>query len=152
LGRVVENLVDDYILLLPSATPEAVLGAHRTVAIGVLRLARELLNETAADVDPLEWWPQQLLLAPLFPLAKMMLAIPATSADNERSFSSASYTMGIRRTRLELETFRSEHLLRRFLVSAADLFSQAGRQRRLDRMNSLQEQYAELVANRRVPQ
>ena len=100
LDQVVENLLDDYVSLLPSTTPEALLGRHRAAAAGVLQLARELLNGAATDVDPLRWWPQQHHLASLFPLAKMLLAIPASSADNERSFSSASYTMGIRRTPL----------------------------------------------------
>jgi hypothetical protein len=152
LDQVVENLLDDYVTLLPSTTSEALLGPHKVAAGGVLQLARELLNGAAADVDPLQWWPQQQHLASLFPLVKMMLAVPASSADNERSFSSASYTLGIRRTRLELETFRAEHRIRRFLVGCADLHSQAGRQRRLDRMNRLLEQYAALVAERLHPQ
>ena len=57
-----------------------------------------------------------------------MLAVPATSADNERSFSSAGFTLSIRRNRLEVEHFRMEHRIRRFLVAGTSPHEQEGRE------------------------
>ena len=61
-----------------------------------------------ADQDPLAWWRRY---EPAFPhlaqLAKIYLAIPASSASSERIFSRAGYTMNCRRTRLRDHTFEA---------------------------------------------
>jgi len=148
LAEVTVNLLDDYVALLPSDIGPEEAAEHRTIAATLLPIARRALDRLDADVDLLSWWPQQQHLAPLFPLAKMLFASPASSADNERAFSSASYTLGPRRTRLELEAFRSEHRIRRFIVAGTDGESQEGRRLRLERVGTLLTHYAELVAAR----
>ena len=42
-------------------------------------------------LNPLEWWGKQTFFSPLFPVAKELLAIPATSVPSERVFSCASF-------------------------------------------------------------
>ncbi len=78
----------------------------------------------------------------------MLFAIPASSADCERSFSSAGFTLDSRRNRMDVEVFRQEHRLRRFLVSGTDLHTQVGRQTRLDRMNLLINRYNQAIIAR----
>jgi len=153
LGQVRERMLDDVVALLRPGTAATVAQQLRLSAAPQLTMARELLDELDPNTEALEWWPQQAeILGPLFPLAKMLLAIPATSADNERAFSSAAYTLGERRTRIELEAFRSEHRIRRFIVADADGTSQAGRQKRLDRVAGLMDRFAALVAARPAAQ
>lgn len=148
--QVHQNLLDDYDALLPPETPQLQRAGHRGVAGALLSFARSLLDAEPADADPLLFWPQNAALGALFPLAKLLFAIPASSADNERAFSSAGFTMGIRRSRLELEAFRAEHRIRRFMVSCADGQSQQGRQKRLDRLSVLLTHYSSLIEERRA--
>jgi len=149
MDEVKQNMIDDLGSLLPSNTTaedkEDILG----VAAGTLTMAINRLNRLDVGVDPLAWWPaQNETLSILFPLAKMLLAIPATSADNERSFSSAGFTLGPRRTRLDLEIFRSEHRIRRFFVAGTSQHSKESRQEKLARLNDFLDHYAALVAAR----
>ena len=57
----------------------------------------------------------------------VLLETPSTSADNERAFSSASCTMDNHRYMIDIETFRREHRVRRFLVADNDTHSKEGR-------------------------
>jgi hypothetical protein len=135
--------------LLPPDTEVAHRDAHRGAAAALLPLARIELDSLPDVADPLAWWPRQLHLGSLFNLAKMYFATPVSSADNERAFSSAGFTMGWRRGRLEMETFRMEHRIRRFLTAGgADSLSQLGRELRHRRARELLEHFAELVAQR----
>ena len=144
--RVLSPLVDDLLELLPADTLEEEKEEFRTVGTSLLGMARRRLDREDGETDPLVWWPQQKDLSLLFPLAKMLFAIPASSADNERSFSSASFTLDYRRTRLELAAFRAEHRIRRFIVSGTDAHSHSGRQRRTAQVGRLLARFAELVA------
>lgn len=144
---VTVNMLDDFEILLPANTSAANRQAYRRQAESTLQLARQLLDEAPPNEDPLLWWPHQASLAPLFPLAKLLFAIPASSADNERSFSSASFTLDSRRYRTDIENFRSEHRIRRFIVAGTDGNSQDGRGVRLERVRSLLERFAELVGD-----
>jgi hypothetical protein len=85
------------------------------LARATLAKARRLLSAEDVNKDPLEWWPQHAELGAIHSLARMFLAIPATSADDERVFSSAGFTLNQRRTRLGLDNFRREHRIRQFL-------------------------------------
>lgn len=78
----------------------------RAMAAGALSLARRKLDAADPDVDPLLWWPVQALLSALFGLVLMLFAIPASSAEPERSFSSASFTLDLSRYRIDLDHFR----------------------------------------------
>jgi hypothetical protein len=86
---------------------------------------------------------------PLFPLAKMLFAIPATSADNERSFSSASFTLDSRRYRTDIVRFRSEHRIRRFIVAGTNQHTQEGRELRIGRVRRLLQRFASIIAEQR---
>ena len=58
--------------------------------------------------NPLEWWKVNEYAYPnLARLARVYLAIPASSASSERIFSRAGYVMGNRRTRLAWRTFEA---------------------------------------------
>lgn len=150
--QVRENLVDDSVLLLPDGTPDEEIEATRAVVAALLPLARSRLDRAAPTTDPLAWWPlQDDVLKPLLSLAKMLFAIPASSADSERSFSSAGFTMGPRRTRMELEAFRSEHRIRRFITATGDAQSQNGREVRLERVRRILEHFADAVESQPPP-
>jgi len=71
------------------------------LAAETLAVARDSLDEDPEDADPLVWWPSHPEYTALFPVAKMLLQIPASSAEDERSFSSASFILDQRRTRLD---------------------------------------------------
>jgi hypothetical protein len=150
--QVEEHLVADYLNLLSADTPPAALELHRGIATNQVRMARMLLAPLGEETDPLIWWPQQIGLGALFPLAMMLFAIPASSADNERSFSSAGLTLGSRRSRLELEAFRMEHRIRRFLVAGTNGATQEGRQERLNRVARILDRFGDLVAARAAGQ
>ena len=54
------------------------------------------------NVDPLPWWEEHhSKFEDVWKLAKLYLAIPATSATSERAFSSAGNVVTLRRCRLE---------------------------------------------------
>lgn len=143
---VVANMMDDLNELLPPDTEPEARDLNRNMAAYALQMARRALDKVDDTVDPLEWWPCHTNLSCLFPLAKMLFGIPASSAENERSFSSASFTLDPRRTRLDIENFRKEHRIRRFLCAGADSSSQAGRELRLQRAETLMERYSLAVA------
>jgi hypothetical protein len=139
MAEVNENILDDVMALLPSDHPADELEVVRDSAALALRLCRVRLAKLDRDTNPLVWYPSQADLAILFAVIMMLLGIPASSADSERSFSSASFTLDIHRYRMDIETFRKEHRLRRFLVSGTDCHSQQGRGARLEKLNRLLE-------------
>jgi hypothetical protein len=143
-----ENMLDDYVALLDPAIPQEEKDDGRAVASACLVLSRRQLDGAAADTDPLRWWPRQAQHSALYDLVKMLLAIPASSADCERSFSSASFTLDARRYRVELLHFRKEHRIRRFITGGTPGETAAGRQLRLARVRALLGHYADLVAAR----
>ena len=49
--------------------------------------------EMDPTLDPLVAWPSMAEFTALFPTVKMLLQIPASSAENERSFSSACFIL-----------------------------------------------------------
>ena len=146
---IFENMVDDAVALLPSDTPEDEIDDTRICVGATLRIAFKRLAELDRNVDVLKYMPSQKDLSPIFILSKMLYGVPGASADNERAFSSASFTLDNRRYRIDINVFRKEHRLRRFLVSGTDTHSKAGREARLIRLNSLLDGYDELL-NRRV--
>jgi len=148
LQRVIEHLADDYIALLPSSTSEPEKAAQREVALKLLPLARTKLDELPSTEAVLSWWPRQAVLTALFPLAKMLFAVPCSSSENERSFSSAGFTLGVRRSRTELNHFRAEHRIRRFFTAGADSQSQAGREARRERVERILIAFSELLEAR----
>jgi hypothetical protein len=150
-AEVFENMVDDAVALLPAGTPEDEIDDTRISVGATLRIAFKRLAKLDRNTDILKWMPNEKDLAPIFPLSKMLYGVPATSADNERSFSSASFTLDFHRYRLAIDVFRKEHRLRRYLVSGTDSESKSGREARLLHLNRLLNGYDELV-NRRVPQ
>jgi len=145
LDDVRANIVDDVIELLPPNTPQARIDLHRQVATYMLQLARSRLDDANQDLDPLVWWPENPDLSALFPAAKMLFSMPASTGEDERGFSSAGFTLNQRRSRLDLDNFRHEHRIRHFLTADADYNSQNGRRERLLRAHGLLEEYARLV-------
>jgi len=139
----------DVVALLPEESPEDEIADLRATAASALSLARKRLDKLDPKLDPLRLWPQQKDLGILFPSAKMLLGTPSTSADNERVFSSASFTMDNHRYMIDIETFRREHRVRRFLVSGNDTHSKEGRLGRIAKLNRILDGYDDLV-NRRI--
>ena len=130
VADIKDNMMNDLFKILGTEDDDE--EELKIVALGLLELARKRLDRLQPDVDPLKWWPAQDDLGMLFPLVKMLLVAPASSADSERSFSSASFTLDIKISRMDVETFRREHRLRRFLVAGTSLQTREGRQQRLD--------------------
>ncbi len=143
LASVRDNILSDFVELLPLGMTEARKQLQKNLAGSTLDLARITLDESPVDTDPLFWWPEHAEFTLIFPVAKEMLQIPAASAENERSFSSASFVLDQRRTRLDLDNFRREHRIRRALC--------AGRtpEEKLAISNDLMERFAQRVAEER---
>lgn len=146
---VKQNIIDDLLELLPSTSPAATNPTrrqlHRSMAEAALELARSVLDESDATADPLVLWPAHPELAILFPVAKMLFAVPGSTAEDERSFSSSGFTLDQRRGRLDIDNFRREHRIRQYLTSGMNNNQQAGRRERLARAQSLLEEYGRLV-------
>ncbi len=148
ISQVKTNMIDDVVALLPSETNDDDRDDIRISATAAMDLAIRKLGRLLPTVDPLKWFPTQRdQLGILFPLAKMLLAIPATSADNERAFSSAGFTLDIHRSRLDLEIFRREHRIRRFFVAGSDAHSAEGRALKLERLNDFLDYYVAQIVN-----
>ena len=146
LAAVRENMLNDLVELLPPDMSLARKNRNRVAAAAALDLARDELDVADEHDDPLVWWPDPAHqnLGALFPLVRMLLAIPASSAEDERAFSSAGVTLSPRRTRLDIDNFRREHRVRQYLASNASLNSQTGRRQRLERANLLLRLFGEM--------
>lgn len=108
----------------------------------MLQFARSVLDQLPDTADPLVVWPQQTVLAPLFPVAQMLFGIPASTSDDERSFSGAGLVLGNLRTRMDLDNFRREQRVRQFLTLGTDPHTSTGRQELLARSNRIIERFA----------
>lgn len=65
------------------------------------------------DKNPLEWWKEKKKMYPnLWQLARLYLAIPATSAASERAFSSTSLIINPKRNRLDPKFVQDLQMLR----------------------------------------
>jgi hypothetical protein len=84
-----------------------------------------------AAINPLDWWRDMLqdanrapILSPLAPLARMYLAMPAASADLERTFSSAAYLLEgrwrLRPANLEMQVVIRDWILEKARTYPAD--------------------------------
>ena len=113
-----------------------------------LVVCRAELEDSDPDENPLIWWPQHPMYGSLYPLAKMLLAIPATSADDERVFSSAGVTLSERRTRLDIDNFCREHRIRQFLTAGTSLNAQEGRRARSERADTLLRRFGDVMRER----
>ncbi|HYN44464.1 MAG TPA: hAT transposon family protein [Candidatus Limnocylindrales bacterium] len=111
-----------------------------------MEVAIERLSKTDIK-DPLLFWPKQQDLASLFPVVKMYLSIPASSADNERGFSSAGFLLSDLRTRLLMDHFIQEFRLRQFILSGpnSSQHSKEGRENKMQRVKLLVEKYSKWV-------
>lgn len=67
--------------------------------------------------DPLQWWSAQENFRLLWPLARMVLGIPASNASAERLFSSAGF-LAEGRDRLEIDTLEELAVVRHFQLSS----------------------------------
>ena len=143
---VIENLLNDLDEFVPAHTPQKAKMLNRAMAAYALEVARKTLDDVDDSVDPLVWWPSQPNFSCLYPIAKMLFGIPASSAENERSFSSASFTLDQRRTRLAIENFSREHRLRRYICSGAPSDTSVGRALRAERAESLMRRYSDALA------
>jgi hypothetical protein len=141
---VKENILSDFVELLPVTMVEEKKAKQKGLAKQTLEVARDALDDTDVDFDPLIWWPSHPEYTLLYPVAKMLLQIPLSSAENERSFSSASFVLDQRRTRLDIDNFRREHRIRRALCSGTTP------QEKLERSNELIERFSQSLDEARM--
>lgn len=144
IAEVKTHMLNDFVELLPAAWDADRKQRYRNAAAGNLDLLRDELNQVDPDVNPLQWWPTNPAFGSLYLLAKMLLAIPASTAEDERVFSGAGVTLNERRTRLDIDNFRREHRVRQFLTSGTSLNTREGRHLRIERGNTLLRHFGEL--------
>ena len=142
MAVVKDNIITDFQELLPPAIPQAQIDLQLNVARACVDLARLQLDQVDMATDPLEWWGTQDHFAMIHRVVKMLFQIPASSAENERSFSSASFILSERRTRLDLDNFRREHRIRRAICAGTTP------EQRLQRSNVLMERFAQVLLDR----
>ena len=70
------------------------------------------------DSDPLVWWQEQDTFRLLWPLARMILGIPAANTSAERLFSSAGF-LATDRDSLEVSTLEDLAIVRHFMVTSS---------------------------------
>ena len=83
--EIMENILSDVEALLPEDTPNDEIDDLKDAAESVTKLSRKRLDKVDAIFDPLKWWPGQKDLTVIFPVVKILLGIPESSADNERA-------------------------------------------------------------------
>ena len=120
LKIVRDNILADYVDLLSPDLSQEEKDIEKNFAGIVFDKCRLELLKSDESANPLVWWPEHPNFTALFEVAKMYLQIPASSGENERSFSSASFTLDPRRTRLDLDNFRKEHRIRRKLCASGN--------------------------------
>ena len=103
IESVRNKMIDDFVELLPPNMNPARKQQSRAVALATLDIARSMSVERDLTEDPLVWWPSHPELSSLIPLAKMLLAIPASTADDEKTFSSAGITLSKLRKCLDVD-------------------------------------------------
>lgn len=140
-AKVIAKIADEVIELLPSNSTDERKQHYRRTALITIELAKHQLDEVDESADPLAWWPQKKELSLLFPVAQMLFAIPASSAEDERAFSSAGFLLNQRRGRLALDSFKAEFRVRQFIVEGTSVHTQDGRQARMDRFAKLLDLY-----------
>lgn len=146
----INRIIDDVISLLPPGATLVQQERRRNLAASALEEARAVLDLEDPSTDPLLWWPTHGDYKVLFDAVKMYLAIPASTADDERVFSSTGFILNKRRTRLDLDNFRRESRIRQFLTVGNPVSSAAGRQGRLHAAQTLMEELEEELAARRL--
>ena len=72
--------LNDLTELLPEGIDEQTKDLNRATASYALQMARIALDQEDDDVNPLEWWPLRHNLSCLYPLAKLLFGIPASSS------------------------------------------------------------------------
>lgn len=136
--QIKERLASDAADLLPPNDPKRERTARRArAAVDDIREDLDELDPTDNANDPLIWIPLHSKLPVLFPIAMLYLAIPSTSSEDERNFSSAGITLDKLRSRMDIENFRLEHRIRRYLTAGSDAQSQDGRKLRQIRVKKL---------------
>ena len=78
----------------------------------------------------------------------MYLAIPASTSDDERVFSSAGFILNQRRTRLDLDNFRRENRVRQYITLGNSVNSLSGRNARMEAIRPLVELLQAEIARR----
>lgn len=111
--------------------------------LATLNFALLRLEVDGEPEPPLSFWSRQHELAALFDLVKMYLAIPASSAQDERGFSSAGFLLGELRTQLKSIHFRQEFRVRQFINSgpSSSQHSQDGRESKMERVQLIIAKY-----------
>lgn len=142
--RVIDRIVLDAENLLPPGVDRRERIARRArSALVELREDLDELDPNDPENDPLKWIPIKSNAPVLFPVSKLYLAIFSTSAEDERNFSSAGFTLDKLRSRLDIENFRYEHRIRRFLTAGSDAQTQVGRALRKERAERLLQRFSE---------
>jgi hypothetical protein len=144
IESVMDRIVADAENLLPPNDEKRERIARR-VRAALLELREDLdeLDPNDPANDPLKWIPKKSNAPVLFPVSMLYLAIFSSSAEDERNFSSAGITLDRLRSRLDIENFRYEHRVRRFLTAGSDAQTQVGRALRKERAERLLRRFSE---------
>jgi len=115
---ILQNVTDDLFEVIPKQT-EAQAKMLNATLLAVLELVDNSPAQSGSTL--LHWWketsdPYKCVL----PLVKMLLAIPATSCENERSFRSAGLLFHAERTSLSVLHFQQEHRVQQFFAHNND--------------------------------
>lgn len=95
------------------------------------------------EEDVLSYWSKQTDLVALFPVAKMYLAICASSAQDERSFSCAGSILSPNRTQLSMKHIVDEFRVRMYVNSSGSQHIQEERENRTKATDQILAKYSE---------
>jgi len=84
-----------------------------------LKAVLEIVENAKIDEDesPLIWWSKQEPLAIIKPLVEMMLAIPASSAENERTHHGVALTLRPERNRISIRRLQHEFRIQQYFAT-----------------------------------
>ncbi len=133
--------IEDVIELLPIDTiDEHKVRARRRAETALIEI-REDLDRLDPNIDPFVWIPSHPEYTVVFDLAKELLGIPSSTGEDERTFSSAGNILSKCRTQLDIENFRREHRIRRFLTGGSDAQTSEGSKLRVSRVEKLLDRF-----------
>lgn len=138
-----ENIIDRLLKEAKNAEPQMKESRENMLRWSIADLWEQMdtnypLGSTPCD-DILQWWRNAQSYAVLFPLVKMLLAIPVASADPERSFSSSGFIQK-GRSEMSVAHFRKEFRLRQLINQDSD-----DPDAEMRAMECLLQQYSEIV-------
>jgi len=121
---VIEHLYQDALEFETKATLTRIRKDY--IRANLMAVLETVNNTTVTSSESLlNWWRNQTDVGIIRPLVEMMLAIPASSSENERAHRGIGLTLGTDRWRMSIEHLQYQYRVRHFFAHGEETQSQA---------------------------